>query len=137
MKKLISIEGASSNNLKKISCKIPWYSLCVVTGLSGSGKSSLAIDTIHAESRRRYLESLSTYARQFLEKIEKPEVISLDGVPPSICIESRNTIKNSRSTVGTLTEVYDYMRVIFSRIGHIYCTECEKKMFHHGHRKYL
>ena len=127
MKKLISIEGASSNNLKKISCKIPWYSLCVVTGLSGSGKSSLAIDTIHAESRRRYLESLSTYARQFLEKIEKPEVISLDGVPPSICIESRNTIKNSRSTVGTLTEVYDYMRVIFSRIGHIYCTECEKK----------
>ena len=127
MQKLISIDGASSNNLKKIKCSIPWYSLCVVTGLSGSGKSSLAIDTIHAESRRRYLESLSTYARQFLERIEKPEVISLEGIPPSICIESRNTIKNSRSTVGTLTEIYDYMRVIFSRIGDIYCPECNEK----------
>jgi excinuclease ABC subunit A len=124
MKKLISIEGASSNNLKKISCQIPWYSLCVITGLSGSGKSSLAIDTIHSESRRRYLESLSTYARQFLEKIEKPEVTTLKGLPPSICIESRNTVKNSRSTVGTLTEIYDYMRVIFSRIGSLYCPEC-------------
>jgi len=124
MKKLISIEGASSNNLKKISCQIPWYSLCVITGLSGSGKSSLAIDTIHSESRRRYLESLSTYARQFLEKIEKPEVTTLNGLPPSICIESRNTVKNSRSTVGTLTEIYDYMRVIFSRVGSIYCPEC-------------
>ena len=124
MKKLISIEGASSNNLKKISCEIPWYSLCVITGLSGSGKSSLGIETIHAESRRRYLESLSTYARQFLEKIDKPKIVSLNGVPPSICIESRNTVKNSRSTVGTLTEIYDYMRVIYSRIGSIYCTDC-------------
>ena len=105
MKKLISIEGASSNNLKKISCEIPWYSLCVITGLSGSGKSSLGIETIHAESRRRYLESLSTYARQFLEKIDKPKIVSLNGVPPSICIESRNTVKNSRSTVGTQLSV--------------------------------
>lgn len=127
MKRNIEIEGASSNNLKKITCKIPWYSLCVVTGLSGSGKSSLAIETIHAESRRRYLESLSTYARQFMEKIQKPEVLSLNGVPPSICIESRNTVKNSRSTVGTLTEIYDYMRVIFSRLGDIFCIECLQK----------
>ena len=124
MKKFISIEGASSNNLKEISCEIPWYSLCVITGLSGSGKSSLGIETIHAESRRRYLESLSTYARQFLEKIDKPKIVSLNGVPPSICIESRNSVKNSRSTVGTLTEIYDYMRVIYSRIGSIYCTDC-------------
>ena len=127
MKKIISIEGASSNNLKKISCEIPWYSLCVITGLSGSGKSSLAIGTIHAESRRRYLESLSTYARQFLEKIEKPQITSLNGVPPSICIESRNTVKNSRSTVGTLTEIYDYMRVIYSRVGRIFCVDCHKE----------
>ena len=91
----------------------------------GNRKSSLAIDTIHAESRRRYLESLSTYARQFLEKIDKPKVLSIDGAPPSISIESRNNVKNSRSTVGTLTEVYDYMRVIYSRIGKIYCTECD------------
>ena len=125
MDKEIRILGAAQNNLKGIDVNIPWYNLCVVTGLSGSGKSSLAIDTIHAESRRRYLESLSTYARQFLEKIDKPKVLSIDGAPPSISIESRNNVKNSRSTVGTLTEVYDYMRVIYSRIGKIYCTECD------------
>ena len=127
MEKVITIEGASSNNLKKVNCQIPWYSLCVVTGLSGSGKSSLAIGTIHAESRRRYLESLSTYARQFLEKIEKPQITSLNGVPPSICIESRNTVKNSRSTVGTLSEIYDYMRIVYSRVGSIFCVDCHKE----------
>ena len=127
MNKEIRISGAGQNNLKNIDLNIPWYTLCVVTGLSGSGKSSLAIDTIHAESRRRYLESLSTYARQFLERIDKPKVISIDGAPPSISIESRNNVKNSRSTVGTLTEIYDYMRVIYSRIGKIYCTDCNLK----------
>ena len=127
MNKEIRISGAAQNNLKNIDLNIPWYTLCVVTGLSGSGKSSLAIDTIHAESRRRYLESLSTYARQFLERIDKPKVISIDGAPPSISIESRNNVKNSRSTVGTLTEIYDYMRVIYSRIGKIYCTDCNLK----------
>ena len=115
--KKIHLKGASGNNLKSVDVEIPWYSLSVVTGLSGSGKSSLALDTIHSESRRRYLESMSTYARQFLEKIDKPEFVSLDGLPPSICIESRNNIKNSRSTVGTMTEIYDYLRVVFSKIG--------------------
>ncbi|MEE2701670.1 MAG: excinuclease ABC subunit UvrA [Thermodesulfobacteriota bacterium] len=125
MQKKISVVGASQNNLKGIDFQIPWYQLCVVTGLSGSGKSSLAIETIHSESRRRYLESLSTYARQFLERIDKPNVLSIDGVPPSISIESRNSVKNSRSTVGTLTDIYDYMRIIFSRSGKIYCPDCD------------
>ena len=125
MQKKISVVGASQNNLKGIDFQIPWYTLCVVTGLSGSGKSSLAIETIHSESRRRYLESLSTYARQFLERIDKPNVLSIDGVPPSISIESRNSVKNSRSTVGTLTDIYDYMRIIFSRSGKIYCPDCD------------
>ena len=129
MKKII-LRGATSNNLKNIDLEIPWYSLSVVTGLSGSGKSSLALDTIHSESRRRYLESMSTYARQFLEKIDKPEFDSLEGLPPSICIESRNNIKNSRSTVGTMTEIYDYLRVIFSKIGEIHCPDCQKKCEH-------
>ena len=125
MQNKISVVGASQNNLKGIDFQIPWYQLCVVTGLSGSGKSSLAIETIHSESRRRYLESLSTYARQFLERIDKPNVLSIDGVPPSISIESRNSVKNSRSTVGTLTDIYDYMRIIFSRSGKIYCPDCD------------
>ena len=125
--KKIHLKGASGNNLKSVDVEIPWYSLSVVTGLSGSGKSSLALDTIHSESRRRYLESMSTYARQFLEKIDKPEFVSLDGLPPSICIESRNNIKNSRSTVGTMTEIYDYLRVVFSKIGDIYCPKCNIK----------
>ena len=125
--KKIHLKGASGNNLKNVDVEIPWYSLSVVTGLSGSGKSSLALDTIHSESRRRYLESMSTYARQFLEKIDKPEFSSLEGLPPSICIESRNNIKNSRSTVGTMTEIYDYLRVVFSKIGDIYCPECNIK----------
>ena len=125
--KKIHLKGASGNNLKSVDVEIPWYSLSVVTGLSGSGKSSLALDTIHSESRRRYLESMSTYARQFLEKIDKPEFVSLDGLPPSICIESRNNIKNSSSTVGTMTEIYDYLRVVFSKIGDIYCPKCNIK----------
>ncbi len=127
MNKKISIKGANANNLNNIDLEIPWYSLSVITGLSGSGKSSLALDTIHSESRRRYLESMSTYARQFLEKIEKPDVYSLEGLPPSICIESRNNIKNSRSTVGTMTEIYDFIRIIFSKIGEIHCPECGDK----------
>ena len=94
MKQKISVTGAKNNNLKNIDAQIPWHSLCVITGLSGSGKSTLALETIHGESRRRYLESLSTYARQFLEKIDKPEIDNIEGLPPSIAIESRNKIKN-------------------------------------------
>ncbi|HIC76830.1 MAG TPA: excinuclease ABC subunit UvrA, partial [Candidatus Dadabacteria bacterium] len=127
MEKKISVVGAFQNNLKGIDLQIPWYKLCVITGLSGSGKSSLAIETIHSESRRRYLESLSTYARQFLEKIDKPNVDSIDGIPPSISIEGRNSVKNSRSTVGTSTDIYDYIRIIFSRVGDIYCPHCNEK----------
>jgi len=127
VEKKISVVGAFQNNLKGIDLQIPWYKLCVITGLSGSGKSSLAIETIHSESRRRYLESLSTYARQFLEKIDKPNVDSIDGIPPSISIEGRNSVKNSRSTVGTSTDIYDYIRIIFSRVGDIYCPRCNEK----------
>ena len=127
MKKKISVKGAANNNLKNINVEIPWHSLCVITGLSGSGKSTLALETIHGESRRRYLESLSTYARQFLEKIDKPEIERLEGLPPSIAIESRNKIKNSRSTVGTMTEIYDFIRIIYSKIGDIFCPECNVK----------
>ncbi|MBA4729131.1 MAG: excinuclease ABC subunit UvrA [Candidatus Dadabacteria bacterium] len=127
MKQKISVTGAKNNNLKNIDAQIPWHSLCVITGLSGSGKSTLALETIHGESRRRYLESLSTYARQFLEKIDKPEIDNIEGLPPSIAIESRNKIKNSRSTVGTMTEVYDYLRIIYSKIGEIFCPQCKVK----------
>ncbi len=117
---MIEIRGARVNNLKNVSLEIPRGKLVVVTGLSGSGKSSLAFDTIYAEGQRRYVESLSAYARQFLGKMRKPECDFIRGLPPAIAIEQKVNTRNPRSTVGTSTEIYDYMRLLFGRVGHTY-----------------
>src|SRR6202140_755820 len=114
---LIHVRGAREHNLKNIDVEIPRDSLTVVTGLSGSGKSSLAFDTIYAEGQRRYVESLSAYARQFLELMGKPDVDSIEGLSPAISIEQKTTSKNPRSTVGTVTEIHDYMRLLWARVG--------------------
>src|SRR2546425_568361 len=120
----IVVRGAREHNLKNIDLEIPRDQLVVITGLSGSGKSSLAFDTIYAEGQRRYVESLSAYARQFLEQMEKPEVDSIEGLSPAISIEQKTTSKNPRSTVGTVTEIYDYLRVLFARVGVPHCPSC-------------
>ena len=117
----IIIKNARENNLKGINIEIPKNKLVVMTGVSGSGKSSLAFDTIYAEGQRRYVESLSAYARQFLGNMHKPEVDSIEGLSPSISIDQKSTNKNPRSTVGTITEIYDYLRLLYSRIGVPYC----------------
>jgi len=122
----IIVRGAREHNLKNIDVELPRDQLVVLTGLSGSGKSSLAFDTIYAEGQRRYVESLSAYARQFLEQMEKPEVDSIEGLSPAISIEQKTTSKNPRSTVGTVTEIYDYLRVLFARVGVPHCPECGK-----------
>jgi excinuclease ABC subunit A len=122
----IIIKGACEHNLKCIDVEIPRDQLVVITGISGSGKSTLAFDTIYAEGQRRYVESLSAYARQFLEQMEKPDVESIEGLSPAISIEQKTTSKNPRSTVGTVTEIYDYLRLLFARIGKPYCYECGK-----------
>jgi excinuclease ABC subunit A len=122
--KSITVRGARQHNLKNISLEIPRNSLSVITGLSGSGKSSLAFDTIYAEGHRRYVESLSAYARQFLDQMERPEVDSIDGLSPSIAIEQKTTTRSPRSTVGTITEIYDYLRVVYSSIGVPHCPSC-------------
>ncbi len=124
--KQIVIRGARQHNLKNINLEIPRNSLTVVTGLSGSGKSSLAFDTLYAEGQRRYVESLSAYARQFLDQMERPEVDSIEGLSPSIAIEQKTTTRSPRSTVGTITEIYDYLRVIYSSIGTPHCPNCGK-----------
>ena len=126
--KSIDIKGAREHNLKDIDLTIPRDKLVVITGLSGSGKSSLAFDTIYAEGQRRYVESLSAYARQFLEQMEKPDVDSIEGLSPAISIEQKTTSKNPRSTVGTITEVYDYLRLLFARVGHPHCYKCGEKI---------
>src|SRR5258706_8180437 len=113
----ISVRGARQHNLKNIDVEIPRNSFTVITGLSGSGKSSLAFDTIYAEGQRRYVETLSTYARQFLDQMERPEVDSIEGLSPAISIEQKTTNRSRRSTVGTITEIYDYLRVLYSSIG--------------------
>ncbi len=124
----IDIKGARENNLKNIDVKIPRDKLVVLTGLSGSGKSSLAFETIYAEGQRRYVESLSAYARQFLGQMEKPNVDSIDGLSPAISIDQKTTSKNPRSTVGTVTEIYDYIRLLFARIGVPHCPQCGKEI---------
>jgi excinuclease ABC subunit A len=115
--KYISIRGAREHNLKNVDLDLPRDRLIVMTGLSGSGKSSLAFDTIYAEGQRRYVESLSAYARQFLEMMEKPDVDRIEGLSPAIAIEQKTTSRNPRSTVGTVTEIYDYLRLLFARVG--------------------
>ena len=120
----IVIRGAREHNLKNVDLEIPRDRLVVITGLSGSGKSSLAFDTIYAEGQRRYVESLSAYARQFLEQMEKPDVDSIEGLSPAISIEQKTTSRNPRSTVGTVTEIYDYLRVLYARIGTPHCPQC-------------
>lgn len=124
----ITIKGAKEHNLKNISLEIPRDKLVVITGLSGSGKSSLAFDTLYAEGQRRYVESLSSYARQFLGLMEKPDVERIDGLSPAISIDQKTTSKNPRSTVGTVTEIYDYIRLLYARIGVPYCPNCHKKI---------
>jgi len=120
----IIVRGARVHNLKNIDFEVPHNTLTVVTGVSGSGKSSLAFDTIYAEGQRRYVESLSAYARQFLERIEKPDVDSIDGIAPAVAIRQKNTTRNPRSTVATATEIYDYLRLLFARVGRTYCVNC-------------
>ncbi|MBA3888243.1 MAG: excinuclease ABC subunit A, partial [Acidobacteria bacterium] len=120
----IVIRGARTHNLKNVDVTLPPRSLVVMTGVSGSGKSSLAFDTIYAEGQRRYVESLSAYARQFLERMEKPDVDSIEGICPAIAIRQKNSIRNPRSTVGTTTEIHDYLRLLYARVGRTYCRGC-------------
>jgi excinuclease ABC subunit A len=124
----IVVRGARVHNLKNIDFEVPHNTLTVVTGVSGSGKSSLAFDTIYAEGQRRYVESLSAYARQFLERIEKPDVDSIDGIAPAVAIRQKNTTRNPRSTVATATEIYDYLRLLFARVGRTYCVNCGREV---------
>ena len=126
--KAINITGAAEHNLKNIDLSIPRDKLVVITGTSGSGKSSLAFDTIYAEGRRKYVESLSAYARQFLEQMQKPAVSDITGLPPTIAIEQRSAGSNPRSTVATTTEIYDYFRVLFARAGQPHCWVCGKEI---------
>ena len=124
----IVIRGARQHNLKDLDIEIPRNKLVVITGLSGSGKSSLAFDTIYAEGQRRYVESLSAYARQFLELMDKPDVDIIEGLSPAVAIEQRTPSHNPRSTVGTVTEIYDYLRLLFARIGIPHCPRCGKEI---------
>src|SRR5712692_9797790 len=124
----IVISGAREHNLKDISLALPREALIVITGLSGSGKSSLAFDTIYAEGQRRYVESLSAYARQFLGQMEKPDVDHIEGLSPAISIDQKGASRNPRSTVGTVTEIYDYLRLLWARIGHPHCPRCGREI---------
>src|ERR671911_699578 len=124
----IVVKGARTHNLKNIDVTIPSGKLVVVTGVSGSGKSSLAFDTIYAEGQRRYVESLSAYARQFLERMEKPDVDRIEGIAPAIAIRQKNSVRNPRSTVGTVTEIHDYMRLLFAKVGRTICRKCGQEV---------
>ena len=128
MKDKIVIKGARAHNLKNVDLTIPRDQLVVFTGVSGSGKSSLAFDTIYAEGQRRYVESLSSYARQFLGQMEKPDVDLIEGLSPAISIDQKTTSHNPRSTVGTVTEIYDYLRLLYARIGIPHCPKCGKEI---------
>src|SRR5271163_2291300 len=124
MIKRITVHGARQHNLKNIDVEIPRNTFTVITGLSGSGKSSLAFDTIYAEGQRRYVETLSPYARQFLDQMERPDVDSIDGLSPAISIEQKTTSRSPRSTVGTVTEIYDYLRLLYASVGIPHCPNC-------------
>ena len=128
MGSFIKIRGAAEHNLKNINVDIPRDKLVVLTGLSGSGKSSLAFDTIYAEGQRRYMESLSSYARQFLGQMEKPNVERIEGLSPAISIDQKSTNRNPRSTVGTVTEIYDYLRLLYARVGTVHCPNCKREI---------
>src|SRR3977135_905589 len=124
MKDFIIVRGARQHNLKGFDLEIPRRAFVVITGPSGSGKSSLAFDTIYAEGQRRYVESLSAYARQFLERMEKPDVDEISGIAPAVAIRQKNSTRNPRSNVGTATEIYDYLRLLFARCGQTFCIKC-------------
>ena len=126
----IKLKGVRVHNLKNIDVDIPRDKFVVFTGLSGSGKSSLAFDTLYAEGHRRFVESLSSYARQFLGQLDKPDIDSIEGISPSISIDQKTTSKNPRSTVGTVTEIYDYLRLLYARIGIPHCPVCGKEISH-------
>ena len=128
MPNFISVRGARMNNLKNIDVDIPRDKLVVITGLSGSGKSSLAFDTVYAEGHRRFVESLSSYARLFIGQMDKPDVDSIEGLSPAISIDQKTTSKNPRSTVGTVTEIYDYLRLLYARVGVPHCPVCGKEI---------
>ena len=133
----IEVLGARTHNLKNIDVKIPREKLVVITGLSGSGKSSLAFDTIYAEGQRRYIETFSAYARQFLGGLERPDVDKIDGLSPVISIEQKTTNKNPRSTVGTITEIYDFLRLLFARAADAYSYETEEKMVSYSNEQII
>src|SRR5574342_1044114 len=124
----IRIRGARTHNLKNLNVDLPRNRLIVITGISGSGKSSLAFDTLYAEGQRRYVESLSAYARQFLGQMEKPDVDQIDGLSPAISIDQKGASRHPRSTVGTVTEIYDHLRLLFARIGHPHCPTCGREI---------
>src|SRR6202008_4555330 len=124
----IVVRGARTHNLKNVDVTLPPRSLIVMTGVSGSGKSSLAFDTIYAEGQRRYVESLSAYARQFLERMEKPDIDSIEGICPAIAIRQKNSIRNPRATVGTTTELHDYMLLLYARVGRTFCRQCGQEV---------
>ncbi|PMP95361.1 MAG: excinuclease ABC subunit A, partial [Candidatus Aminicenantes bacterium] len=124
MEEIIALRGVKVHNLKNIDLDLPVGRLIIITGVSGSGKSSLAFDTLYAEGQRRYLESLSSYARQFLERLDKPDAELIEGLPPAIAIQQKATSKNPRSTVATVTEIYDFLRVLYARLGTVHCLKC-------------
>src|SRR5277367_3544619 len=127
----IRLRGVRQNNLKNVSLDVPLRQLVVIAGLSGSGKSSLAFDTLFAEGQRRYIETFSPYARQFLDRMDKPQAESIEGIPPAIAIEQRNTVKSTRSTVGTMTEITDYTKAFWPRISQLHCRQCGQTVKKH------
>src|SRR5579864_677867 len=124
----IRVRGARQNNLKSLDLDIPLNELIVVTGVSGSGKSSLVFDTLYAEGQRRYVETFSPYARQFLDRMDKPQVESITGIPPAIAIDQTNPVRTSRSTVGTMTEINDHLKLLFARAAQLFCQQCGKRV---------